>query len=88
LTLTFALKQSGTDELERQFWQISHPDHPSYGQFLSNKQVGVLLANVHPVSAIRIHNCNCFRFVLFTDHEHCQAAPIDARRFDSIPGSA
>ena len=35
---------SNADLLEKKFWEVSDPDHPSYGQFMSNAEIEQLVA--------------------------------------------
>mmetsp|Transcript_33350 Transcript_33350/g.72050 ORF Transcript_33350/g.72050 Transcript_33350/m.72050 type:complete len:552 (-) Transcript_33350:59-1714(-) len=44
ITLTIALRQSQPDLLEKKFWEVSNPSHPSYGQHLSVDDITALVA--------------------------------------------
>lgn len=43
IRLALGLKQSRYEELERQLWEVSDPDHPRYGQHLSQEDVNELV---------------------------------------------
>ena len=44
ITFTVALRQRNLDRLETLFWDVSNPDHPSYGRHLSLGQLGELIS--------------------------------------------
>ena len=44
LELSFALKQENLSELEELFWQVSDPDSPMYGKYLSTDQITEMIA--------------------------------------------
>ncbi|KAL6075503.1 polynucleotide 3'-phosphatase [Balamuthia mandrillaris] len=43
-TLRFALRQQNLESLERLFWEVSDPEHPSYGRFLSLQDLQRLIS--------------------------------------------
>jgi len=44
LKLLFALKQKNLDVLDKMFWEVSDPQHPNYGKYLTMQQVNALVA--------------------------------------------
>ena len=44
LSFTLVLEGSNADALEQRFWEVSDPDHPSYGRFMSNAEIEALVA--------------------------------------------
>jgi hypothetical protein len=44
LHLTFALKQQNLDKLQKVFFAVSDPESPSYGKYLTGKEVNQLVA--------------------------------------------
>lgn len=44
LKLLFALKQQNLKELDRLFWEVSDPQSPGYGKYLTMEQVNALVA--------------------------------------------
>lgn len=44
VTFTVALKQQNLDQLEKLFWEVSEPSHPSYRQYLTVEQINEMTA--------------------------------------------
>ena len=47
----FSIKLRNLEMLEPLLWEISDPDHPSYGDYLSSVEMGSLIQNLEAVSA-------------------------------------
>lgn len=51
--LLFAIKQSNLDVIEKTLLEVSDPDSPSYGQYLSLEQVGYIIHNSEALQAVK-----------------------------------
>ena len=44
IRFTLVLQSRNLDVLEQRFWEVSDPDHPSYGRFMTNADIEALVA--------------------------------------------
>ena len=85
LELSFALKQENLDELEKLFWEVSNPDSPSYGKYLTTDEITEMIAPRY--STVRVveqwlksHGVTQCQLVANSDYVNCQMTRQTAER--------
>ena len=85
MELSFALKQENLDQLEKLLWEVSDPDSPKYGQYLTSAQITDIVAPLPDSIArvehwLRTHGVTGCRLVANRDYLNCKMTCEQAER--------
>ena len=77
LELSFALKQENLAEFEELFWQVSDPDSPMYGKYLTTDQITEMIAPRYHTRLVvenwlRFHGVTDCQLVANQDYVNCR----------------